>query len=160
MPLGVLFVCLGNICRSPSAQGVFEHQVAAAGLDGRIVVDSCSTAAFNVGKAPDPRAIAAAARAGYDITSQVARQISDDDFQRFRYIVAMDRQNLMHVQTWAPADYYGEIRLLMDYDMDNRGVTQIADPYYDDAGRFDSVIATIERASAGLLAHIRREHGL
>lgn len=159
MSVSVLFVCLGNICRSPTAQGVMEALVQQAGLQSTIEVDSCGTAAFNVGKQPDVRALGAAQRAGYDISQQIARQIDDEDFQRFNYIVAMDRSNLINVQAWAPSGFQGEIKLLLDYVGPN-GSRQIADPYYEDAEKFDAVIQQITPALHGLLKYIRHQHAL
>lgn len=155
----VLFVCLGNICRSPSAQGVLEKRIRDAGLAHAISVDSCGTAAFNVGKPPDPRAVAAAARSGYDISGQIARQIHDDDYASADYIIAMDRINLTNVQAWAPKDYQGELRLFLEY-CPGGGNRQIPDPYYEDADRFDGVINMLEKAADGLLAYIQQKHQL
>lgn len=159
MPIHVVFVCLGNICRSPAAQGILEKYVLDAGLTDKISVDSCGTAAFNLGKSPDPRSIAAANRAGYDITQQIARQIDDHDYHRAHYVIAMDRMNLTNVLAWAPADYDGEIKLLMDY-CDHNGNAQIPDPFYDDEHSFDRVIQQIEIAANGLLNTIRQTHHL
>ena len=159
MSIGVLFVCLGNICRSPAAQGILEQKISQAGLDGKIHVDSCGTAAFNVGKAPDARSQAASLRAGYDISGQIARQICDEDYERFDYVIAMDRINLTNVEAWAPKDYRGEIQLFMNY-CKNGGNTQIPDPYYKEADAFDAVIASLEKAASGLLEHIRQKHGI
>lgn len=159
MPVRVLFVCLGNICRSPAAQGIFEKRIREAGLQEQIHVDSCGTAAFNVGKAPDPRSQAAALRAGYDISAQVARQIDDADYRHFDYIIAMDRINLTSVKAWAPADFSGEIALFMQY-CQHGGNAQIPDPYYSEADAFDGVIASLEKAAVGLLAHIKDKHRL
>lgn len=158
-PVGVLFVCLGNICRSPAAQGILEDRLRKAGLSEQIHVDSCGTAAFNVGKSPDARSQAASLRAGYDISSQIARQICDEDYERYDYIIAMDRINLTNVEAWAPKDYAGEINLFMAY-CQNGGNAQIPDPYYKEADAFDGVITALERAADGLLAHIRSKHGL
>lgn len=157
--VNVLFVCLGNICRSPTARGVFEHLVAEADLATAIQVDACGTAAFNVGKPPDTRAIAAASRRGLDISHYVARQIHDDDYRWGHYILGMDRSNLSSLQAWAPTDYGGEIGLLMPY-AGRAGSTLIADPYYEPAVQFDAVYDTIEAAARGLLAHIRQRHSL
>lgn len=159
MPIHVVFVCLGNICRSPAAQGVFEQLVHAAGLDELISVDSCGTAAFNIGKSPDARSVAAALRRGYRIDHQIARQIDDADYARANYVVAMDRMNLTNVTAWAPSGYLGEIKLLMDY-CGHAGNTQIPDPYYGEDSAFDQVIAQIEIASQGLLSYICEKHGL
>ncbi len=159
MSVGVLFVCLGNICRSPAAQGIFEHRIRSAGLSDQIHTDSCGTAAFNLGKSPDERSQSAALRAGYDISDQIARQICDEDYQRFNYVIAMDRINLTNVEAWAPKDFAGEINLFMNY-CKNGGNAQIPDPYYKEAEAFDGVIQTLERAADGLLAHIRTKHGI
>ena len=152
---GVLFVCLGNICRSPLAQGVLEQRLAQTADAGRFLVDSCGTAAFNVGKEPDPRAIAVAERRGYAIAAQRARQISDEDFRNFRHIVAMDNSNLLTLRGWAPADFSGELRLLMQFAPDS-GNTQLADPYYEGAEAFDATLSAIETAVDGLLGMLLR----
>lgn len=157
MTVNVLFVCLGNICRSPAAQGILEKRVLDAGLQEQITVDSCGTAPFNVGKAPDPRSQQAAQKAGYDISAQIARQIHDDDYETFDYIIAMDHINLTNVKAWAPADYAGELKLFMDY-CRHGGNAQIPDPYYKDADEFDQVIRSLEVAADGLLAYIRKRH--
>lgn len=157
--IGVLFVCLGNICRSPSAQGIFQHQVDAAGLSDRFVIDSCGTAPFNVGKRPDPRAIAATRHFGYNIEDQIARQIHRDDYVNFDFIIPMDRKNMMSITAWKPSDFKGEINLFMHYHTDNLGQTQIPDPYHEGPEQFFPIINVIEEASAGLLMHIRRIHG-
>tara|TARA_Y100001936_G_scaffold252862_1_gene314542 strand:+ start:3025 stop:3534 length:510 start_codon:yes stop_codon:yes gene_type:complete len=159
MSIHVVFVCLGNICRSPAAQGILEYKVAEAGLSEHISVDSCGTAAFNIGKAPDPRSIQAAEKAGYDISQQIARQICDDDYHRSHYVIVMDRKNLSNVEAWAPADFNGEINLLLHY-QSNGGNSQIPDPFYDDAEQFDHVIRTLENAIDALLSHIRQQHQL
>lgn len=159
MSVSVLFVCLGNICRSPAAQGILEKRIIDAGLQEKIRVDSCGTAAFNVGKAPDARSQSASLRAGYDISGQIARQICDEDYEQFDYIIAMDRINLTNVQAWAPKDYSGELQLLMHY-CKNGGNSQIPDPYYKEADAFDGVIASLEKAADGLLAYIRHKHGI
>ncbi|WP_101759456.1 low molecular weight protein-tyrosine-phosphatase [Oceanicoccus sp. KOV_DT_Chl] len=159
MTINVLFVCLGNICRSPAAQGIFERLVSEKNLATSISVDSCGTAPFNVGKHPDPRSVAASARAGYDISQQIARQIDDQDYSTYNYIIAMDRANLTNVQAWAPSDYQGEINLLMHYSQ-RGGNRQIPDPYYDDEEQFDKVIVAIEKACRHLLSYIINKHEL
>jgi protein-tyrosine phosphatase len=157
MSVGVLFVCLGNICRSPLAQGMLEFKARQQGLEDAVLIDSCGTAAFHVGKSPDPRSVAAAAKAGFAIGHQFARQIIDEDYHRFRYIVAMDRVNLMNVQSWAPEDFTGEIKLLMDYCPHSK-TRQVDDPYHGDASQFDAIIQVMEPAIDALLAHIKHQH--
>ena len=155
--IGVLFVCLGNICRSPSAQAVLEDRLERRGLGARFHVDSCGTAAFNVGKPPDPRAIAAAERRGYRIAHQRARQVDDADFARFRYIVAMDGSNLRTLQGWATAGFGGEIRLLMHFAAGARD-GEVADPYYGSAEAFDVALDAIECGVEGLLDYLCARH--
>jgi protein-tyrosine phosphatase len=159
MPIHVVFVCLGNICRSPAAQGVFEHLLERTGLGEQITVDSCGTAAFNIGKSPDPRSIAASLRRGIQIDHQIARQIDDTDYDLASYVIAMDRMNLTNVTAWAPKDYKGEIKLLMEYS-GHAGNAQIPDPYYGDDAAFDQVIAQIEVSAVGLLNYICEKHNL
>ncbi len=159
MPVGVLFVCLGNICRSPIAQGILEKKLGDRALEDAVFVDSCGTAAFNIGKSPDPRAVIAANNSGYNISRQIARQVDDGDYRRFHYIVAMDRTNLINLQSWAPADYAGEIKLLLDY-CRHDGSSQIPDPYYDSAEKFAAIIPLLEPAIDSLLDHIRHQHSL
>ena len=127
-----------------------QQRLLRAGLTDRVHVDSCGTAAFNVGRCPDPRAVDAAARAGYDISGQVARQINDSDYQRFNYIIAMDRSNLSSISAWAPENFSGEIELFMHY-ITGAANRQIADPYYEGDGSFVSnpiVVATSAITSA------------
>ena len=158
--IGVLFVCLGNICRSPSAQGIFQHKVDQLGLTEHFLIDSCGTAPFNVGKSPDKRALEATSRFGYDIKDQIARQIQDEDYQTFDYIIPMDRKNMMSLTAWKPADYAGEINLFMHYHPNHLGNTQIPDPYHESVEKFFPIIKIIEEASDGLLQHIRSKHAI
>ncbi len=157
MSVHVVFVCLGNICRSPSAQGVLEKLIVEAGLENSITVDSCGTAAFNVGKNPDPRAVAACQRKGYDISQQIARQINDDDYSKADYVIAMDSINLMSVKAWAPKGYQGTLSLFMRFAGGGEHA-QIPDPYYQEADKFDGVISVLEKACAGLLDNIQETH--
>jgi protein-tyrosine phosphatase len=159
-PIGVLFVCLGNICRSPSSQGIFQHFVDEAGLGDHFDIDSCGTAPFNVGKSPDPRTLKATEQFGYDISQQIARQIQDDDFTRFDYILIMDRKNEMTISGWTPNDYKGEIKLLMEFHPRSAGNKQIPDPYNEGIEAFYPIIETIEQACKGLLKHIQTKHEL
>ena len=158
--IGVMFVCLGNICRSPSAQGIFEHKVSQANLSHNFAIDSTGTAAFNVGKSPDTRALEATTKYGYNIEAQIARQIQQNDFNDFQYIIPMDRKNLMTLNGWKPSEYSGEIKLFMEYHPNNMGNLQIPDPYHDGIEAFYPIIETIEKAAEGLLSHIRNKHQL
>lgn len=159
MAVGVLFVCLGNICRSPVAQGMLEKKALGQGLENALTIDSCGTADFNIGKPPDPRAVAAASRAGYNIGNQFARQLKPADYQVFRYIVAMDRVILVNLQCWAPPEFAGELALLMSY-YPNAMSQLVADPYYEAEEKFDSMIETMEPALDALLAHIKHNHSI
>ena len=159
MTIHIVFVCLGNICRSPSAQGILERKVAEAGLSNQISVDSCGTAAFNVGKSPDPRAIAACEEKGYDISQQIARQICSEDYDKAAYVIAMDNINMMSVKAWAPENYAGELSLFMHYGGGSKH-SQIPDPYYLDADKFGGTISILEKCVTGFLAEIREKHQL
>ena len=155
MSVSVLFVCLGNICRSPTAHGVFEQLVADHQLGHSIRTDSAGTAAWHIGKQPDSRSIAAAANRGYDLTPLRARQVTVSDFEHFDYILAMDQSNLTDLQRLCPPDYSGELALFLTYgDSDTLAVP---DPYYGDGDGFESVLDLVEQASQGLLSHIQRD---
>jgi protein-tyrosine phosphatase len=157
MAVRVLFVCLGNICRSPTAEGVFRHLVAEHQLDDHIAIDSCGTAPFHIGKSPDPRAIIAAAERGLDISQLVARQVQDEDFSDFDYIIPMDHKNLSTLKGWAPKNFAGELQLFMNY-CDNMGNSQVPDPYHESQDQFSKVLDLLEKASRGLLAEIKSKH--
>lgn len=153
MPTRVLFVCLGNICRSPTAHGVFEAMVLERGLDDRILVDSCGTGHWHIGHSPDQRAAAEAADRGYDLSHLRARQVEAADFDRFDYILAMDRQNLADLQAMQPSHHSGYLGLFLpfaaggDYD-------EVPDPYYGGDAGFTEVLDMVEAASEGLLQEI------
>lgn len=156
MTTSVLFVCLGNICRSPTAHGVFEQQVIRAGLADRILVDSAATAAFHVGNPPDPRTLHAAAERGYDLSQQRSRQVHKDDFYKFDFILPMDRMNLGNLRALQPKDFKGHLSLFMDFSK-QRQYSQVPDPYSDGPEGFQLVLDLVEDAAQGLLEHIRRE---
>ncbi|MBU3058448.1 low molecular weight protein-tyrosine-phosphatase [Pseudomonas indica] len=149
----VLFVCLGNICRSPTAEGVFRHRVREAGLEERIHIDSAGTGDWHVGKAPDSRTCRAARLRGYDLSGLRARQFQREDFERFDLVLAMDRSNLRHIQAVRPATARAELDLfLRRYDM---ALDEVPDPYYGGEDGFEQVLDLIERASDALLAEIK-----
>ncbi|WP_445011914.1 low molecular weight protein-tyrosine-phosphatase [Vreelandella stevensii] len=151
----VLFVCLGNICRSPTAEGVFQQAVVRAGLDDRITIDSCGVGDWHVGKAPDPRSQAAARQRGIEIGHLRARQLKVSDFHEFDYVLGMDRENLAAMRALQPANSQAQVGLLLDY----AGLPQsdVPDPYYDGDDGFEQVLDLIERASQGLLDELQRE---
>jgi len=155
--VGVLFVCLGNICRSPTAHGVFQHKVNAAGLDHRVLVDSCGTGDWHAGEPPDARASAAAALRGYGLNELRARQVVKSDFERFDFILAMDEANLEVLRALAPASYRGQLGLFLDF-APNVSFSEVPDPYYGGDHGFDDVLDLVEAASEGLLEVFVREY--
>jgi protein-tyrosine phosphatase len=148
----VLFVCLGNICRSPAAEGVFRHLVADAGLSDRFVIDSAGTGAWHIGEPADPRMCAAARRRGVTLTG-VARQVTSEDFDRFDYILAMDTSNLRHLRQRAPSSHRAKVHLFRDFDPLEPG-EDVPDPYYGDHKGFDEVLDIVARTARALLAHL------
>ncbi len=159
MSTSVLFVCLGNICRSPTAHGVFQGLVEAAGEAGNIEVDSAGTGSWHVGEAPDQRATAAALERGYDLSTLRARQVCRNDFERFDYVLAMDGDNLAGLQQLAPSSYPGRLMLLLDFHP-KADFSEVPDPYYGGDTGFTQVLDMVEEASRGLLADIlARHHG-
>ncbi len=152
----VLFVCLGNICRSPTAHGVFLHQVAEAGLADAVTVDSAGTGAWHVGEPPDARATAAARGRGYDLSRLRARQVAPLDFERFDYILAMDRSNLSHLQAMRPDAYPGHVGLFLDYHP-QPPFREVPDPYYGGDRGFEEVLDLVEAAGRGLLQALGRQ---
>ncbi len=151
----MLFVCLGNICRSPSAEGIFHQRATQRGLVEQLHIDSCGTAAFNQGNEADPRALAACKHRGYDLSGHRARQITDADFAHFDYLLGMDQQNLSSLQAWQPADFDGTIALLRSYEAQAGGSRQIGDPYYQEGDIFDEMVSLLERCCDGLLDHLQ-----
>jgi len=150
----VLFVCTGNICRSPTAHGVFRHLVAEAGLVDRVHTDSCGTHGYHVGDPPDPRAIETAGRRGFDLTDLRARKLRHDDFDRFDLLLAMDRGHLRAMQAITPGDARGVSRLFLEV-LPAGGPTDVPDPYYSGQAAFDHALDLIEEASALWLDRIR-----
>ncbi|WP_017430594.1 low molecular weight protein-tyrosine-phosphatase [Vreelandella jeotgali] len=149
----VLFVCLGNICRSPSAEGVFRRAVAQAGLEQQITVESCGIGDWHVGHPPDERAQAAAMRRGIDIGGLVARQFSREDFDDFDFILPMDYGNLRDIRGMEPDDHRARIELFLAFAGMPQG--EVPDPYYGGDRGFEDVLDMIEEASRGLIDHIQ-----
>lgn len=146
----VLFVCMGNICRSPTAEGVFRHFLRRNQLDGRVEVDSAGTHGYHVGEAPDPRTQRAAAARGYDLSSIRARKVAPADIEYFDLVLAMDRSNLDALKAMAAPEFSDRIRLFMDYAR-NFDDCEVPDPYYGLGHGFDLVIDMVEDASQGLI---------
>ena len=150
----MLFVCLGNICRSPTAHAVFAGRVAARGLERRIRIDSAGTGAWHVGEAPDARTQQHARVRGYDLSPLRARQVAAGDFRAFDFVLAMDRANLAELQRMRPADFGGELGLFLTY---GRGPgLEVPDPYYGGERGFETVLDLVEDAADGLLDHLLR----
>jgi protein-tyrosine phosphatase len=158
----VSFVCLGNICRSPTAEAVMRHLVRAAGLEQAIAIDSAGTGDWHVGEVRDRRSTEVGQRRGMPLAG-TARQFQRSDFARFDYVLAMDRQNLTNLRRLAPDDAArAKIHLLRDFEAGAQADKgdEVPDPYYGGPEGFDEVIDICERACRGLLAHLRQEHGL
>jgi len=152
----ILFVCLGNICRSPTAEVVFREIAAREAPDLRLEIDSAGTAAYHAGSPPDARTRQAALRRGYDMSALRARVVEPQDFARFDLILAMDRQNLETLQRRAPADKRDRIRLFLEFATEP-DVTEVPDPYYGGVNGFEEVLDLVEAAAHGLLQHVRAE---
>lgn len=148
----VLLVCLGNICRSPTAEAVLRARVQARGLGRRVEIDSCGTGDWHIGKAPDQRAQAAAAMRGYDLSTLRARQLCDQDFQVFDLILAMDEENFSQLCQRMPATASVSIKKFLDFHPDVSGA-DVPDPYYGGADGFDQVLDLVEQGSDALLSH-------
>lgn len=154
----VLFVCMGNICRSPTAHAVFRARAGAAGLDRWLDVDSAGTHGFHAGSPPDRRAVRAAAERGYDLSDLRARQVEAADLERFDHVVAMDRSNLQQLEALDGGPGSTRPVLLLDFVEDLQG-KEVPDPYYGAVNGFDEVLDLVEAGCAGLLEEIRRSRG-
>ncbi|MBN1963117.1 MAG: low molecular weight phosphotyrosine protein phosphatase [Anaerolineae bacterium] len=152
----VLFVCLGNICRSPMAEGVFQHLVDEAGLGEEIIVDSAGTGSWHVGERAHSGTRGVLRQHGIEYQGR-SRQMTRDDLARFDYVLAMDRSNLNGIRSLADDSTAATIRLFLDY-APQAGTREVPDPYY--SGRFDEVYNLVRQAAAGLLTHIREAHAL
>jgi protein-tyrosine phosphatase len=149
----VLFVCLGNICRSPTAEGVLRHKLREAGLDAQVHVDSVGTGDWHVGKGVDSRTAQAALRRGYDLSALRARQVSAADFADFDLILAMDTQNLKDLQRMRPSTSTAEVDLFLRRYQGARD--EVPDPYYGGAAGFDEVLDLVEHACDALMHELR-----
>ena len=155
--VSVLFVCMGNICRSPTAHGVFRAMVEEAGLTADIAVDSAGTHAYHVGNPPDARAQATASERGVDLSDLVARRVAAQDFETFDYLLAMDQDNYMSLSEICPDQHLDKIHMFMDFASQMR-TREVPDPYYGGPSGFERVFDLVEAAATGLLGEIRRQH--
>ena len=155
--ISVLFVCMGNICRSPTAEAVFSHYVENAGVSGQISIDSAGTHDYHIGDPPDARAQRAAQQRGYDMSRLRGRQVCEEDFRRFDYVLAMDSSNLAILQRIIPPGNVTQPQLFLEYAR-HHGEREVPDPYYGGADGFERVLDMVEDAAQGLLEQIRRQH--
>ena len=153
----VLFVCMGNICRSPTAEGVFTHLVERQNLTHLIAIDSAGTHAYHVGEPPDKRAQQAALRRGVSMSELSARRVYDDDFERFDYIVAMDNDNKRNLLARCPAEHQHKVQLLLDY-APSCDEDEVPDPYYGNKSGFDRVLDLVDQGTKALLLDILDTH--
>lgn len=155
-PRKVLMVCMGNICRSPTAEGVLRHKLREAGLDELVVVDSAGTHAYHVGEPPDHRSVAHAKRRGYDLSALRARRVTDTDFEHFDLVLAMDRENFALLEAQCPPEHRAKLRRLTEFARRHTS-PEVPDPYYSAAAGFEHVLDLVEDACEGLVAHLRGE---
>lgn len=154
----ILFVCLGNICRSPTAEIVFREILAREAPDLAVEVDSAGTATYHVGSPPDSRTREAALRRGYDMSALRARVVESGDFSQFDLILAMDRQNFDALSRKAPPAARDRIRLFLEF-APEADTLEVPDPYYGGANGFEEVLDLVEAAARGLLRHVREQRG-
>jgi protein-tyrosine phosphatase len=157
--MNVLFVCMGNICRSPTAEGVFRAKVEAAGLAGRVHIDSAGTYSGHIGQPPDPRTQQAARARGYDLSMLRARAVVPEDYDRFDLLLAMDDFNRAALLGHAPAGRDDRVQRFLDFALDRpiRELREVPDPYYEGPEAFEHVLDLVEHASEGLLTYVMRQ---
>jgi len=152
----VLFVCMGNICRSPTAEGVFQHMVKQINAENKIIIDSAGTHAYHISNPPDVRAQEAALKRNIDLSELRARKVSKEDFEKFDYVIAMDESNKDDLFSICPPKYRDRIHLFLNFsDCEER---EVPDPYYGQGRGFEIVLDLVEDAAGGLLKHIQANH--
>lgn len=151
--IAVLFVCLGNICRSPTAEAVFKKKAHDAGLD--LIIDSAGTHGYHIGSPPDKRSQSAGTERGYSFSGLKCRRVDDDDFEKFDYILAMDNSNLKNLHGMSPSEHHHKIHLFLSFCDSTE--EEVPDPYYGGKGGFELVLDLIEHASDGLISHIKAQ---
>ena len=151
-PLSVLFVCLGNICRSPTAHAVFRQKLQQTALN--VEVDSAGTAGYHVGAAPDKRSAAHGAKRGYDFSQLFARAVTEDDFEHFDYVLAMDAQNYQDLMNKCPVEHQHKVQLFLHFANNYPNQNEVPDPYYGGEQGFEFVLDLVEDASDGLINHL------
>jgi protein-tyrosine phosphatase len=157
--ISVLFICMGNICRSPTAEAVFRERVEEAGLAQSILIDSAGTHDYHIGDPPDARTQQAARQRGYDMSALRGRQVEVSDFNRFDYVLAMDHANLSILRRLRPHNAESQLKLFLQYaQLHDEG--EVPDPYYGGAEGFERVLDMVEDAADGLLGHIVKNHSL
>lgn len=157
MTIKVLFVCMGNICRSPTAEAVFRDYVERAGLSDHIQIDSAGTHDYHIGEAPDARTQRAARQRGYDMGRLRGRQVDRADFSRFDYVLAMDEGNLAILQRLRPEVASGHLGLFLEFAR-HHCEREVPDPYYGGSDGFERVLDMVEDAAEGLLQHLGKRH--
>ena len=154
----VLFVCTGNICRSPTAEAVLRKRLAERGLEREVEVDSCGLEGWHVGSPPDQRSIASGLLRGYDLKPLRARQLQDGDFEAFSLLVAMDQGHLAALGKRCPAGAEERLKLFLDYHPEETGLRDVPDPYYGELRDFDLALDLIEQGMEGLVESLQRDH--
>lgn len=155
--VNVLFVCMGNICRSPTAEGVFRLLVLEQGLEDEVLIDSAGILDYHTGEAPDIRSQSTALRHGINLSAQRARQVEVGDFERFHYVLGMDLDNMRQLEALCPPPYENRVRLLCEYS-DSGLHSEVPDPYYGEGDGFEKVFKIVREASEGLLREIIQTH--
>ncbi|WP_338050082.1 low molecular weight protein-tyrosine-phosphatase [Rhodovibrio sodomensis] len=157
-PVSVLFVCTGNICRSPSAEAILRHKAHHAGLADRLKIDSAGLGEWHLGHPPDPRAVDAVAAHGYSMGGQTARLVDPRDFERFDYVIAMDEGHHAQLNEICPRARKDRVRLFLEF-APQTGRKSVPDPYYGDTSGFDAMVGLIEAGTDGILAEIAERAG-